>query len=376
MRLTRRLLSICAGGLGACALAAAAYAGGGGPWSDDWDSYATGQDMHGVGGWLGWDNNTGATAFTTDDQFSSSPNSIEIVGPSDLVQTFDSVTSGQWTLRTMVYVPGTMEEVSYFIVLNLFTHGDVFNRNWSSQVLFDGAANIVMDDDAEVTSTPVPLITDQWVELRYEIDLDNDSFEVFYNGQSFVTGPWAQGGELSIDAIDLWGNLTTSPVYYDDLSLVPAAQVATLTDWAMGIRGTHLSGGLPELSASDNTFHVTRSQFGFLATEPNVIYLILGFDSPNLTPAALELTEEHRLNQTGGTVRWFLKNWNTNGFELVHTYPIGATEITTTLGGISATNRVRASDGRIEWQTRAHTVSTFSILGFDQFNDFVGINVQ
>ena len=47
-----------------------------------------------------------------------------------------------------------------------------------------------------------------------------------------------------------------------------------------------------------------------------------------------------------------------------------------TLGGISAANRVRASDNRIEWQVRTHVIAAFSAVGFDQRIDLVGINVN
>ncbi len=152
---------------------------------------------------------------------------------------------------------------------------------------------------------------------------------------------------------------------------------APLTDVAMGLRGTSISGGLAQLLTSDNTFHNTRSQFGFLATEPNVLNVIYGFDSPNLAATQIGMTVEHRLNQPGGSVRWQFKHWNTNSFgAAVHTYPIGSTEITQNQQGISTTNRIRQTDGRMEMQVTVFTLSVFSPLGFDQFTDFVQATVQ
>ena len=37
-------------------------------WSDNFDGYANGTSLHGVGGWAGWDNNPAATGFVTNAQ--------------------------------------------------------------------------------------------------------------------------------------------------------------------------------------------------------------------------------------------------------------------------------------------------------------------
>jgi hypothetical protein len=52
------------------------------PWSDDFDSYLTGSQMHGQGGWKGWDNNPLAGALTSNAYQRSGPNSVAIAGPS------------------------------------------------------------------------------------------------------------------------------------------------------------------------------------------------------------------------------------------------------------------------------------------------------
>ena len=42
-------------------------------WEDNFDSYDEGQDLHGVGGWKGWDNDPLWTAYVTADQAQSAP---------------------------------------------------------------------------------------------------------------------------------------------------------------------------------------------------------------------------------------------------------------------------------------------------------------
>lgn len=67
-------------------------------WYENWDSYPTGQNMHGIGGWKGWGNAPGATAYTSDVQRISLPNSIDINGGSDLVHEY-AIDSGVWAIQ-------------------------------------------------------------------------------------------------------------------------------------------------------------------------------------------------------------------------------------------------------------------------------------
>ena len=57
------------------------------PWSDNFDSYDNGTNLHGVGDWLGWDNDADATGFVTDAQWNSAPHGLSIdgTGPGNVV---------------------------------------------------------------------------------------------------------------------------------------------------------------------------------------------------------------------------------------------------------------------------------------------------
>jgi len=140
--------------------------------------------------------------------------------------------------------------------------------------------------------------------------------------------------------------------------------------------GTLISGGLPEILTSDNNRLRARSALGFSANDPNLVVLVVDAVTTQSNPATLDLLAEGRLSQSGGTARWRLRNWNTNNFVLVHTYPIGSTEAVETLTGIAAANFVRSSDGAIELQIRQSMVATFSVMGFDSFTDQVGISTN
>lgn len=196
----------------------------GGPWSDNFDSYANGSEIHGQGGWKGWDNNPANSGTVTNVQARSAPHSLETVGVEDVVHEYTAA-DGQWVYTAWQYIPDNFVGQHYFIMLN--TYADGGTNNWTLQLCFDSATGNVFDDSAATCSgNSLPFVTDQWAEIRVEIDLDLDSFDLLYNGAILIDdGVWSQhtsgGGVTSIGAVDLWSNGGTS-VYYDDMSLVEA----------------------------------------------------------------------------------------------------------------------------------------------------------
>ena len=185
-------------------------------WADDFDSYETDISLHGVGGWKGWDNDPAWTAYTRDEQALSPPNSVEIVDNADLVHEY-GYAGGQWTYTAMQYVPSNLSGMSYFIIQNMYNDGGPYN--WSIQIPFDSATGLLTDDH---TGGTLPIIYDAWTEIRVEIDLDTDWREVYYGGALLGARTWTTGDAslLEIGSVDLFAN-GASPVYYDDMSLVP-----------------------------------------------------------------------------------------------------------------------------------------------------------
>lgn len=192
-------------------------------WSENWDSYATGQDMHGVGGWKGWDNDSTCTAFTSDLQFLSSPNSIDIVRESDLVHEL-AHDNGVWVVTAHQFVPASFNGTSFFIVMNEYT--DYGPYAWATQVAFDSSSDMVWYL-YPFFGDPLPLVIGQWAEIRVEIDLDADWQSIYYNGDLLYECPWTflyPGSSTSIAAIDLCAG-NASSVYYDDLSIVEVLEI-------------------------------------------------------------------------------------------------------------------------------------------------------
>ncbi|UCF15881.1 MAG: hypothetical protein JSW59_00175, partial [Phycisphaerales bacterium] len=64
------------------------------------------------------------------------------------------------------------------------------------------------------------IVYDQWVELKYVIDLDNNTVDEYYNGVVIRSGQWDDAGHNTLQAIDLY-SAGASSVYYDDITIVP-----------------------------------------------------------------------------------------------------------------------------------------------------------
>jgi len=194
-------------------------------WEENFDSYDDGSSMHGQGGWEGWQNDPTWTAYVTSDQSHSSPHSVDIVGDSDLVHQFTGVSSGEWTFTTWLYIPNDFTGLSYFILLNSYGTG---TDNWSTQIRFDADQGLV---ESEFDGEQLPLVTDEWVELRVEIDFNTDWQMIYYDGDLLTEKSWTEGvsgsGSLNLGAVDLFANAATT-VYYDDISLEGEATSADL----------------------------------------------------------------------------------------------------------------------------------------------------
>jgi len=189
-------------------------------WSENFDSYYLGSSMHGQGGWKGWLNNSVNTAYVTNDQSYSYPYAVDVFGNADLVHEYNGCTSGNWTYTAWQYIPNDFSGDSYFIILDKYS--DSGGLHWAVQIGFNSGLGVV---ESENDGHQLPLITDQWIELRTEIDFDADWFQFYYGGSLLVEKKWTDGfdndhnGHLDIGAVDLWANGASS-VYYDNLSLV------------------------------------------------------------------------------------------------------------------------------------------------------------
>jgi uncharacterized repeat protein (TIGR01451 family) len=242
-------------------------------WSDNFDSYAAGSQLHGQGGWKGWQNDPTAGALVSTAQASSAPNSAAILGASDLVHEYSGYTSGGWTYKTMMYFPSDFTGESYFILLNTYNDAAV-GLNWSTQINFQAATNLVVNTGA--SGGNLPLIRGQWVELRIEIDLTANTQSAFYNNQLLYSGSWSNevsgGGALNIAAVDLFAN-GASVVYYDDISLEPSVYVPEVCE---------MPANVPWLSVSPTSGTTPGGESDDVAVTASAAGLAAGAYSANL----------------------------------------------------------------------------------------------
>jgi len=178
--------------------------------SDGFEAYEAASDLHGQAGWKGWQNTASAGSPASNLRAFTGTNSVEIVGSADLVHEFD-VAGGVVTLTAMQYIPSGTTGTTYFILMNQYDDPGAA-LDWSVQTNFDLAAGVV-NFDGGATAT---IVYDTWVELKYVIDLDNNTVENYYNGELGATNQWDDSSHVTLQAIDLFGNGASS-VWYDDI---------------------------------------------------------------------------------------------------------------------------------------------------------------
>ena len=186
---------------------------------DGFDGYADMAGLHGQGGWKGFANNPFIDATVTSAQANSVPHSIEIAGDTDIVREFPDAYLGRWTLTAQTYIPSSSEDEIALQLWNTYSDDGPFNA--SLRIRLDG-------EDGNAWTEPVgqlvPLLTDQWVEVRVEIDLDTDTQTSFYNGQEMGSSSWTVGlsgggGAARFDALEIFP-IVNGLGYVDDVSLV------------------------------------------------------------------------------------------------------------------------------------------------------------
>ena len=186
----------------------------GADWTENFDSYPLGSGLHGQGGWTGWDNNPATDAYTTDVYSYSSPHSAAIIPTSDIVHQF-AETGGLWRMTGWCYVPSGSTGDQYFIMLNTYNHGGPYD--WSLQLHFNSATGMLIVENGGTGTTPI--LTNQWIEIKIEIDLGGNTQQIYYNGILLDSLPWMTTGVLEIAALDLYSD-GGSTIYWDNLLLV------------------------------------------------------------------------------------------------------------------------------------------------------------
>ncbi|UYV13975.1 MAG: hypothetical protein NCW75_06710 [Phycisphaera sp.] len=193
---------------------------------DDFESYALDSILTGQGGWDLWPG--GADATVSNDQAASGSQSFKANDfEVDMIYRMRDgagvpiAQSGQWTFTCQTYMSSSAIGDFYVLLLNTYNDADPGNSNWSMQLRLGTIDRLV---ESEFDGATTDLIVDEWVEVRAEIDLDADSFDIYYNdvilAEDLIWSENVSGGGLTqIDVLDLY-TPNANPSYIDDVLLV------------------------------------------------------------------------------------------------------------------------------------------------------------
>ena len=227
MKVLRRSLACWA----SIAILAAIGSARGAEFNETFEGYAVGSNLHGQGGWKGWDNDPAGGALISDAAFLGGTRAVAIAGSSDLVHEFSGVLGGVWTLQIDQFVPSDAAGESFLILLNKYRDGGVADfDNWSSQVgVYPSVGQVKSDFNGDGNGIVAPLKKGSWATWAFTLDLERNEVWEYYDGKLLVVQPWQSGGANALAAIDLYGN-NSSTVYYDNLrvSKVPEPSVLSL----------------------------------------------------------------------------------------------------------------------------------------------------
>ena len=225
--------------------------------SENFDALAAGTQLIGHDGWLGWANypNDNPTALVVGSPASSAPSAGRLAlanagltpptDQTDCVQPL-AVSGGQWVLSAMTYVPsaatntGVQSPDPYLMLLRDYQGAASGTNHWGVQTHFDAVHNLVIEDDwlgggtgvVGNAFTPRPLVKDQWVPWRAEIDLSASGggrVKVYYNNLLVGDHKWhdqpatSPAAPYTLKALDLYDH-GISDFFVDDLVLGQGGQ--------------------------------------------------------------------------------------------------------------------------------------------------------
>jgi len=201
-----------------------------GVYVEDFDSYAVGSNMNGQGGWEDWSGPTAAGGIVSLVKTVDSDNVIDISGGSDLCYDQMDYTSGVVSFSINQYIPSTSTGTTYLILLN--EHLAV--PSWAMQLSFNLGTGIVQADQDDSLGT-FSILTDQWAAIEANIDLDNNTVKVYYEGTLIRNGEWVAAPKtVQLTTLDLFAN-GADAVYYDDFAVPEPATMGLLGMGALAL---------------------------------------------------------------------------------------------------------------------------------------------
>ena len=190
-----------------------------------------------------------------------------------------------------------------------------------------------------------------------------DDFEVHGTIGQHDAGPLLAAGDFTL-AGGFWAGGAGDP----------GSEVAALFDFQI-IEGVLLSGGLPEMESSDDTYLQTRSGFGDTLLDLHHMEMKVLATTTIGNPSTLDLAIETRINEPAGTSQIRIFNWNTNQYDFIGQHALGANDTVHQFAGLDANDYV--SDlGEIDVKMKHIVFKPILVFFFQSFIDQVEITVN
>lgn len=246
--------------------------------ADDFDTYTSGAyvaltvpDI-----FTTWSNAPGTAedaTFSTDFA-ESAPNSVKIVGTTDLVMKLGNKTSGKYLVAFDYYVPAT--KAGYFN----FQHMEAPGNEWAYEVYFDNNGTGYMHAGGSNAAT-FTYTQGAWFHVDNVIDIDNDLAQVYFNDALIYEWQFslqAQGepGTNQLGGVNFYAGATSgmTPTYYFD-NVAYAALVEGAQDPAIGVSTSPIITTIQEGNTYSQTLPITNTGEGTLEFE-----IAKSFDMP------------------------------------------------------------------------------------------------
>ena len=162
------------------------------------------------------------------------------------------VTSGRHELSYWQFIESSVDSVAFSFLSSgilpatfetgaevLMATYDAFGSG-PSVLLFQDFNNVIT-----LVAPPAPIVTGRWVEHKYSINLDTNSFDFSYDGNNIASGlQWdtSPANGVSIGGINLWmqfgnANGINNFVYYDDFRFEAVPEPTTGGLWLAAVSG-------------------------------------------------------------------------------------------------------------------------------------------
>ena len=234
--------------------------------TENFDSYTAGTKVaqsSTSGIWTTWSNAPGGTedADVSSTQSVSPSNSAYIQNDNDLVLLFNDKTSGRYKIDFKVFIEnGAM---GYFNLLQDFAGG---NSEWGMQITFNGTGVTKVDAGGD-SITGFYFNFDQWYDVTFIVDIDDDFATMIFDGNEVVSWKWSGGsfgnGTVNkLDAADFYGlsqNGYNSGMYIDDINFEQVTAPDAPINLAAAMSGNDINVTWTAPSGSPDSYIVTAN---------------------------------------------------------------------------------------------------------------------